>query len=97
MPESDARSQVFQRLRREEAHLTRILDIRVFPPFAAPQDRIQHVSARDLSLRSGRLDWSWDGGRVNVFLSGFEDLPRIRLGANFPSGAELNVRDSGRP
>jgi hypothetical protein len=44
-----------------------------------------------LSLRNGRLDWSWDGTEVRVRTSWTLAPSRVRLGAAFPANTPLKV------
>jgi len=47
------------------------------------------IHVRRVMLRSGAVDWWWDGHMVRVSFAG--PAPRVRLGAAFPAGTPLAV------
>jgi hypothetical protein len=52
----------------------------------------QPLRIQGLSLRSGRLDWSWDGSAVNIQTSWEIDPTRVRLGAAFPPNTRIRFQ-----
>ncbi|AKJ31073.1 hypothetical protein [Caldimonas brevitalea] len=53
------------------------------------------VSAAGLQVRGARVDWRWDGGRVEVSVTGAR-YP-VRLGPSFPAGTPVTVRHVDGP
>jgi hypothetical protein len=47
------------------------------------------MSARGVSTRLGRVDWTWDGQRMRVTVAG--DKCAVRLGPTFPDATPLSV------
>jgi hypothetical protein len=54
----------------------------------------QPLRVQQLSLRSGRLDWAWDGDAVSIQTSWQIDPRNVRLGAAFPRDASIRVKRS---
>jgi hypothetical protein len=52
----------------------------------------QPLRVQQLSLRSGWLDWTWDGGAVTIHTSWEIDPRRVRLGAAFPPHTPMRIR-----
>lgn len=51
----------------------------------------QPLRIQQLSLRSGRLDWAWDGDAVSIQTSWQIDPRNVRLGAAFPRDASIRI------
>lgn len=48
------------------------------------------IGAEGIHVRGGRVDWRWDGSRVEVVLTG--QRHPVRLGPAFPAGTTVTVR-----
>lgn len=49
------------------------------------------MHVRGLPTSVGRVDWSWEGGKMRVTVRG--GRPKVRLGAAFGSAAQVEVKD----
>jgi len=52
----------------------------------------QSLRIQQLSLRSGRLDWTWDGRTVSIQTSWDVDPRRVRLGTAFPPQTPIRIQ-----
>jgi hypothetical protein len=56
-----------------------------------PQWLTKPLRVERLSLRNGRLDWSWDGTEVHLRTSWAVDATRVQLGTGFPSNTPIKM------
>jgi hypothetical protein len=52
----------------------------------------QPLRIQQLSLRSGRLNWTWDGHAVSIQTSWNIDVRRVRLGTAFPAETPIRIQ-----